>query len=45
MAHSDSCEKIGNEFCGLCCTKIEHFGVKFGYKEILLYVNLHIHFG
>ena len=45
MAYSDSCEKIGNEFCGLCCTKIEHFEVKFGAKEILQDVNLHIHCG
>jgi len=45
MAYSDSCDKRGNEFCGLCCTKIEHFDVKLGTKEILQDVNLHIHCG
>lgn len=45
MATPDSCDKIGNEFCGLCCTKVEHFGVKFGAKEILKDVNLHVHCG
>jgi len=45
MAYPNGCEKQGNEFCGLCCTKVEHFGVKFGSKEILHDVNLHIHCG
>ena len=45
MAYPNGCEKQGNEFCGLCCTKVEHFGVKFGNKEILHDVNLHIHCG
>lgn len=45
MAYPDDCDKMGNEFCGLCCTKVEHFGVKFGTKEILHDVNLHIHCG
>lgn len=31
--------------CGLCCTKIENFGVSFGNKTILENVNLHIHCG
>lgn len=31
--------------CGLCCTKIEAFGVKRGKTEILKDVNLHIHCG
>lgn len=31
--------------CGLCCTKIENFGVTFGNKTILENVNLHIHCG
>lgn len=30
---------------GLCCTKIEHFGVKAGKLEIFSDVNLHIHCG
>jgi len=45
MVLPDSCNKIGNEFCGLCCTKVEHFDVKFGAKEILKDVNLHVHCG
>ncbi len=45
MVSPNSCDRIGNEFCGLCCTKIEHFGVKFANKEILTDVNLHIHCG
>lgn len=31
--------------CGLCCTKIEHFGVTIGNTPILTDVNLHIHCG
>ena len=31
--------------CGLCCTKIEGFGVTIGKTEILHDVNLHIHCG
>ena len=31
--------------CGLCCTKLEHFGVNRGKTEILKDVNLHIHCG
>lgn len=31
--------------CGLCCTKIEGFGVNIGRTEILSDVNLHIHCG
>ncbi len=30
---------------GLCCTRIEHFGVVVGKYEILKDVNLHIHCG
>jgi zinc transport system ATP-binding protein len=30
---------------GLCCTKIEHFGVTIGREKILEDVNLHIHCG
>jgi zinc transport system ATP-binding protein len=31
--------------CGLCCTKVENFGVKIGQTTILYDVNLHIHCG
>jgi zinc transport system ATP-binding protein len=31
--------------CGLCCTKIENFGVKAGNNVILSDINLHIHCG
>ncbi|HEX3033299.1 MAG TPA: metal ABC transporter ATP-binding protein [Bacillota bacterium] len=31
--------------CGLCCTKIENFGVTRGRTEILRDVNLHVHCG
>lgn len=31
--------------CGLCCTKLEAFGVTIGKTEILRGVNLHIHCG
>lgn len=31
--------------CGLCCTKIENFGVTIGKKRILENVNIHIHCG
>jgi len=31
--------------CGLCCTKIENFGVTIGNNTILSDVNLHIHCG
>ena len=30
---------------GLCCTKIEHFGVNIGKNQILQNVNIHIHCG
>lgn len=33
------------EPCGLCCTKIEHFGVTRGNTVILDDINLHIHCG
>lgn len=33
------------ECCGLCCTKIENFGVTIGSTVILENVNLHIHCG
>lgn len=44
MTHSmeKSCQQ---SCCGLCCTKIENFGVKAGNTVILSDVNLHIHCG
>jgi len=38
-------EKCGGECCGLCCTKIENFGVTKGPMRILENVNIHIHCG
>jgi len=40
-------EQVNNprNSCGLCCTKIENFGVVRGGKDILKDVNLHIHCG
>ncbi|MBR3459099.1 MAG: metal ABC transporter ATP-binding protein [Selenomonadaceae bacterium] len=35
----------GSDCSGLCCTKIEDFGVKVGNLEIFSHVNLHIHCG
>jgi zinc transport system ATP-binding protein len=40
--HENSCRQ---ECCGLCCTKIENFGVTIGNTVILENVNLHIHCG
>lgn len=42
MNHFETCP--GN-YCGLCCIKIENFGVTFGKATILKDVNLHIHCG
>lgn len=39
----ESCSQ--QQCCGLCCTKIENFGVTLGNTEILKNVNLHIHCG
>lgn len=39
------CEKCSNGCCGLCCTKIEDFGVTIGKTQILKDINLHIHCG
>jgi len=38
-------EKCEGECCGLCCTKIENFGVTKGSVRILEDVNIHIHCG
>ncbi|NLL05938.1 MAG: metal ABC transporter ATP-binding protein [Clostridiaceae bacterium] len=40
--HSGCCQ---NGCFGLCCTKIENFGVTFGKTQVLKDVNLHIHCG
>ncbi|MEN6460159.1 MAG: ATP-binding cassette domain-containing protein, partial [Syntrophomonas sp.] len=37
--------KSKKEPCGLCCTKVEHFGVTRGNTVILDDINLHIHCG
>ena len=37
--------KCEGECCGLCCTKIENFGVAKGPMRILENVNIHIHCG
>jgi len=42
MRHKNGCR---NGCCGLCCTRIENFGVAIGKNEILKDVNLHIHCG
>lgn len=42
IKHSGCCQ---NGCCGLCCTKIENFGVTFGKTQVLKDVNLHIHCG
>ncbi len=36
---------ISENRCGLCCTKIEDFGVSIGENNILEHVDLHIHCG
>jgi zinc transport system ATP-binding protein len=38
-------KKCVNNCCGLCCTKIENFGVSIGQVPILENVNIHIHCG
>lgn len=37
--------KCEGSCCGLCCTKVENFGVTIGNNKILENVNLHIHCG
>jgi zinc transport system ATP-binding protein len=37
--------KTQSKACGLCCTKLESFGVTIGKTEILRDINLHIHCG
>jgi len=35
----------GEQCCGLCCTRVDNFGVTFGNNKILENVNIHIHCG
>jgi zinc transport system ATP-binding protein len=39
------CAQCGGNCCGLCCTRIENFGIIIGKNRILEDVNLHIHCG
>jgi zinc transport system ATP-binding protein len=47
MNHHDQTQKsqCSTCSCGLCCTKIQNFGIVRGKTEILRNVNLHIHCG
>lgn len=45
MAENRNHAQCENECCGLCCTKIENFGVTKGQLCILENVNMHIHCG
>lgn len=45
MRCTDDISKLQKRKCGLCCTKIEKFGVVRGKTEILLDVNFHVHCG
>lgn len=45
MAENRNHAKCEGECCGLCCTKIENFGVTKGTVSILENVNMHIHCG
>ena len=45
MICQDGIPKLHNRKCGLCCTKIENFGVVRGKTEILRDVNIHVHCG
>lgn len=45
MICQDGIPKLKNRKCGLCCTKIEKFGVARGRTEILQDVNIHVHCG
>lgn len=45
MPHFLNQLRSSGKACGLCCTKIENFGVVRGKNEILKNVNLHIHCG
>ncbi len=45
MARPERCVREPGSCGGLCCTRIEHFGVRAGNREILRDVNVHIHCG
>lgn len=40
-----NCAKCEADCCGVCCTKVENFGVTAGKTQILKNVNIHIHCG
>lgn len=45
MSKSTEIPILHKRTCGLCCTKIENFGITRGRTEILQDVNLHVHCG
>lgn len=45
MTAPEPFETIPEKACGLCCTKLEGFGVTIGKTEILKDINIHIHCG
>ncbi len=45
MPCPNAIEKQQTKACGLCCTRLEDFGVRVGRTEILRDINLHIHCG
>ena len=45
MTYTDTILKSQRKSCGLCCTKLENFGVTIGKTEILSDLDLHIHCG
>lgn len=45
MVYTNVVKKFKRKSCGLCCTKLQSFGVTIGKTEILQDINLHIHCG
>lgn len=45
MGMTEIFENAQEKSCGLCCTKLEDFGVNIGKTEILRDINIHIHCG
>jgi zinc transport system ATP-binding protein len=45
MSVTDIQMRVNEHACGLCCTKLEGFGVSIGKAEILRDINIHIHCG
>lgn len=45
MAYTGVVQKLQRKSCGLCCTKLQNFGVTIGKREILRDIDLHIHCG